>query len=113
MAELIKLNGAVNPTVEYLAQGRWPLVAVPACVGSQIKGPCSRIDLLKQHAGIDIQAMYPAGVAPKADGWTTDTILKAAEACHKAGVPFGIGLGQTEDWSTPPAHSSSPSAPSW
>ena len=24
-------------------------------------------------------------------------MLKAAEACHKAGVPFGIGLGGTED----------------
>ena len=32
-------------------------------VGSQIKGPCSRIDLMKQHAGIDVQAMYPAGSA--------------------------------------------------
>ena len=45
MAELIKLNGKVNPTVDYLARagGRW--LAVPATVGSQIKGPCSRIDL--------------------------------------------------------------------
>ena len=97
MAELIKQNGAVNGTVEYLgkANGHW--LAVPATIGSQIKGPCSRIDLLKQHAGIDIRAMYPAGSAPQADGWTTDTYLKAAEACHKAGVPFGIGLGQTSD----------------
>ena len=71
--------------------------AVPACVGSQIKGPCSRIDLLKKHAGIDVQAMYPAGSAPKADAWTLDAMLKAAEACHKAGNPFGIGLGVTED----------------
>ena len=85
MAELIKQNGAVNPTVEYLAKpaGRW--IAVPAAVGSQIKGPCSRIDLMKKFAGIDVQAMYPAGAPPK------------AEACHKAGFPFGIGLGQTED----------------
>ena len=44
----------------------------PPDVGSQIKGPCSRIDLLKQHAGIDVLAMYPAGSAPKADAgrWT-------------------------------------------
>ena len=35
--------------------------AFPACIGSQIKGPCSRIDLMKKHAGIDVQAMYPAG----------------------------------------------------
>jgi ABC-type glycerol-3-phosphate transport system substrate-binding protein len=97
MAELIKQNGKVNPTVEYLAHssGRW--VAVPACVGSQIKGPCSRIDLLKQHAGIDVLAMYPAGSVPKADGWTLDAMLKAAEACHKGGNPLGIGLGTPED----------------
>jgi ABC-type glycerol-3-phosphate transport system substrate-binding protein len=97
MGPLIKQNGAVNATVEYLGkvEGKW--VAVPATVGSQIKGPCSRIDLLKQHAGIDIQAMYPAGAAPKADGWTLDAYLKAAEACHKAGCPFGIGVGGTPD----------------
>jgi Bacterial extracellular solute-binding protein len=97
MAEIIKTNGKVDPTVEYLAHasGRW--LAVPACVGSQIKGPCSRIDLMKKHAGIDVVAMYPAGSPPKADAWTLDAMLKAAEACHKGGNPFGIGLGQTED----------------
>jgi ABC-type glycerol-3-phosphate transport system substrate-binding protein len=97
MTELIKQNGNVNGTVDYLAKvkGRW--MAVPATPGSQIKGPCSRIDLMKQHAGIDVQAMYPAGQAPKAENWNMETFLKAAEACHKAGVPFGIGLGQTTD----------------
>src|SRR5229473_1892840 len=97
MTELIKQNGAVNPTVEYLAKstGRW--VAVPAAVGSQIKGPCSRIDLMKKYAGIDVQAMYPAGSPPNAEAWTTDAFLKAAEACHKGGFPFGIGLGETSD----------------
>src|SRR5215216_3885367 len=97
MTELIKQNGAVNQTVEYLGRsdGKW--IAVPATIGSQIKGPCSRIDLMKQHAGIDVQAMYPAGSPPKADNWTLDAFLKAAEACHKAGHPFGIGLGTTAD----------------
>ncbi len=97
MEPLIKENGAVNGTVEYLGKlnGKW--LAVPATAGSQIKGPCSRIDLLKKHAGIDIQAMYPAGQAPKADAWNLDTFLKAAEACQKGGNPFGIGLGQTSD----------------
>ena len=94
---LIKENGAVNATVEYLGKvdGKW--LAVPATVGSQMKGPCSRIDLLKQLAGIDIQAMYPAGAPPKADDWTLDTFLKAAEACQKGGHAFGIGLGTTSD----------------
>jgi len=97
MEPLIKQNGAVNATVEYLGKldGKW--LAVPATVGSQIKGPCSRIDYLKQYAGIDIQAMYPAGSPPKADDWTFDAFLKAAEACHKGGHPFGIGLGTTSD----------------
>jgi ABC-type glycerol-3-phosphate transport system substrate-binding protein len=52
---------------------------------------------MKQYAGIDVVAMYPAGSPPKAEAWTLDAMLKAAEACHKAGYPFGIGLGVTED----------------
>jgi len=94
---LIKQNGAVNATVEYLGKigGKW--LAVPATIGSQMKGPCSRIDLMKSLAGIDIQAMYPAGAPPKADAWTLDTFLKAAEACNKGGHAFGIGLGTTSD----------------
>ena len=97
MTDLIKTHGAVNNTVEYLGKigGKW--LAVPATAGSQIKGPCSRIDLMKKHANIDVQAMYPAGQAPKADDWNLDTFLKAAEACHKGGNPFGIGLGTTSD----------------
>ncbi|MBS0244511.1 MAG: extracellular solute-binding protein [Proteobacteria bacterium] len=97
MADLIKANGAVNATVEYLGKikGKW--VGIPATVGSQMKGPASRMDLLKQHAGIDVQAMYPAGAPPKADAWTYDAFIKAAEACQKANFAFGIGLGTTSD----------------
>ena len=97
MEPLIQSNGAVNATVEYLGKvgGKW--LAVPATIGSQIKGPCSRIDLMKELAGIDVQAMYPAGAPPKADAWTFDAFLKAAEACHKGGHPFGIGVGTTGD----------------
>ena len=70
---------------------------LPAC-GSQIKGPCSRIDLMKKYANIDVQEMYPAGSPPKAENWTMDTFLKAAEACQKGGYPFGIGLGETSEF---------------
>ena len=67
MEPLIKQNGAVNATVSYLGQadGKW--LGVPSTIGSQIKGPCTRIDLFKKYANIDIQAMYPVGGAPKAD----------------------------------------------
>jgi ABC-type glycerol-3-phosphate transport system substrate-binding protein len=97
MEPIIKQNGDVNDTVRFLdqADGNW--LAVPACSGSQIKGPCSRIDLMKKYADIDVQQMYPAGSPPKAENWTLDTFLKAAEACQKGGYPFGIGLGETTD----------------
>src|SRR5467141_3114060 len=97
MEPLIKQNGQVNGTVQYLGKAGDKWLGVPACIGSQIKGPCSRIDLMKKYAGIDVQEMYPAGAPPKADNWTMDTFLKAAEACHKGGFPFGIGLGETTD----------------
>ena len=94
---IIKQNGAVNDTVKYLGQANGKWLGVPACVGSQIKGPCTRIDLMKEYANIDVQQMYPAGSPPKADNWTMETFLKAAEDCHKGGFPFGIGVGQTAD----------------
>src|ERR1700749_3984706 len=97
MEPLIKQNGAVKDTVTSLGKPNKNGCAGPATIGSQIKGPCSRIDLMKQHAGIDVQALYPAGQAPKADSWNFDTYLKAAEACAKAGHHFGVGLGQTTD----------------
>lgn len=97
MGELIKQNGKVNDTVEYLGKINGTWIAVPSTPGSQIKGPCSRIDLMKKYAGIDVQAMYPAGSEPKDADWTLDNFLKAAEACHKGGFPFGIGLGTTTD----------------
>src|SRR5947209_7220524 len=52
---------------------------------------------MKRLSGIDVQSLYPAGSPPKAEAWTLDAMLKAAEACHKGGHPFGIGLGVTGD----------------
>ncbi|HEY6979760.1 ABC transporter substrate-binding protein [Reyranella sp.] len=97
MDKLIADNGKVNATVEYLGKvgGKW--LAIPATVGTQFKGPCSRIDYMKQFAGIDVQKIYPAGAEPQDKDWTLDAFMKAAEACHKAGHPFGIGLGTTSD----------------
>jgi ABC-type glycerol-3-phosphate transport system substrate-binding protein len=97
MAPLIKANGAASAITTYLGKigGKW--MGVPGTPGAQFKGPCSRIDLLKQHAGIDIQQIYPLGSPPKAEAWTLDVFLKAATDCHKAGVPFAIGLGTTAD----------------
>ena len=97
--EVLARNGPVDPAVEYLAQrdGKW--LVVPGIRGTLLLTSCSRFDLLKEHAGIDIQAMYPAGAEPtkEAEKWTWDSFLTAAEKCHKAGVPFGLPLGATTD----------------
>jgi ABC-type glycerol-3-phosphate transport system substrate-binding protein len=97
MEPIIKQNGAVNGTVSYLGQSNGKWLGFPASVGSKVQGPCSRIDLMKKYANLDVQAMYPAGSPPKADNWTLDIFLNAAEACYKGGCPFGIGLGETSD----------------
>ena len=100
MEPLIAQNGSVVPVVEYLGKhdGHW--YGVPATPGSQMKGPCARIDLFKKHAGLDLTRMYPAGkVGDKKllDNWTWETFLQVAEKCNKAGHPFGLGLAATAD----------------
>lgn len=100
MGPLLAAHGAVVPVVEYLGKqgGHW--IAVPATAGSQMKGPCARIDLFRKHAGLDLTKMYPASGVPDkglADKWTWDTLLMAAEKLYKAGVPIGIGMGPTSD----------------
>ena len=98
MNQLIGQFGPVSASATYLGKikGHWK--AIPSSSGSQNKPPCGRISLLKSMAGIDVQALYPASDdTGKQDEWTLDTFLAAAEACHKGGKPFGIGLGQTAD----------------
>jgi ABC-type glycerol-3-phosphate transport system substrate-binding protein len=97
MEPIIKQNGKVADIVQYLGQANGKWLGVPASVGSYIQAPCSRTDLMKKYANIDVHEMYPAGSPPKADNWTLDTFLNAAEACYKGGFPFGIGLGETTD----------------
>lgn len=98
MKQLMGQYGAVSTSASYLGQVKGKWMAVPSSTGSQNKPPCARISLMKDLAGIDVKAMYPASAqGGKPDDWTLDTFLKAAEACHKAGKAFGIGLGQTTD----------------
>ena len=78
-------NISARPTASWLA--------VPATIGSQIKGPCSRIDLMKQHAGIDVQAMYPAGVAAEGGQLDARHLPQGGGSLPQGRLPFGIGLG--------------------
>jgi len=109
MREVLARNGPVEPVVDYLAKpsGQW--VVVPGIRGTLLLSTCSRFDLMKEHAGIDLLGMYPAGAQPTqaADAWTWDSVLTAAEKCHKAGCAFGLPLGVTTDsvdWTGPLFH---------
>jgi hypothetical protein len=100
IAALGKKYGAPNTTVEFLGKhdGHWR--AIPTTVGSQVKPCCSRLDLYKQHANIDLQKIFPASdKRDKAltDTWTWETYLSSAEKLFKAGYPVGNPLGQTSD----------------
>lgn len=96
---LIAQYGPTNPVNEYLAKigGHW--MAVPSNSGSQNQPPCGRISMLKDYAGFDVLAAYPVNdeYTAGADAWTWDALLKAAEACQKAGKPFALGLSNAGD----------------
>lgn len=96
---LQKQYGPYAPAYSYLGKVKNHWVAVPSSTGSLNLTLCGRISVLKQHAGIDIREMYPAKPSDKEIGqaWDYDAFLKAAEACQKAGMPFAMGIGSTND----------------
>ncbi len=100
ITRLTKDHGQIANISEYLAKfdGAWK--GVPTIVGSQVKVCCSRLDLYKQHAGIDLQKIFPDNDKRDqalVDGWNWDTYLTSAQKLFKAGFPVGNPLGQTSD----------------
>ncbi len=92
--------GQADRVSYYLGRQKDQWFGIPSSWGTQNKGPAARISVMKNLAGIDLPAMYPAVDGPEtaaAKGWTFDAMLKAAEACSKGGMPFAIGLGTTAD----------------
>jgi hypothetical protein len=93
--------GSTSPMVEYLATADGIWCGVPATAGSQIKPCCSRLDLYKQHAAIDLQDIFPTDEArfdkAKIDSWDWDLYLRSAEKLYRAGFPVGLPMGQTAD----------------
>ena len=101
VAHLIKQYGPISPVAEYLAKIKGVWRGIPTTVGSQVKPCCSRLDLYKQHAGLDLKDMFPADKSKydkaKTDKWTWELYLKSARKLHKAGFPVGLPMGQTSD----------------
>ena len=96
MHRLIAKYGKLGHAYEYLAVvgKRW--MAVPVQWGSAPLPPCTRISMLKQDRGVDVQSWFPAHeVTPDASNdWTYDKQLLMAEQMAKAGYPIGFGCGQ-------------------
>jgi ABC-type glycerol-3-phosphate transport system substrate-binding protein len=98
---LIKQYGPISPVAEYLAKIKGTWRGIPTAVGSQVKPCCSRFDLYKEHAGIDVRDMFPADEAKydkaKTEQWTWDLYLTSAQKLFKAGFPVGLPMGQSSD----------------
>lgn len=97
--DMIAKYGKYSAVSEYLGKSNGHWAALPSSTGTLNLTCCGRISLLKKYAGVDLLKMYPAHPADPslAEDWNYDTFLTAAEACHKAGYAFGLGLGQTDD----------------
>jgi len=101
--EQSKRYGPFTKNAKYLSffDGHW--MAFPTSVQDQSFPVVARMDLWKQHAGIDLPAMFPAKSRDKAaqdkidKEWTYDAFLEAARKLHKAGFPWGNQIGQTGD----------------
>ena len=99
--ELIKLYGPISPVAEYLGKLKGTWRGVPATRGSQVKPCCSRFDLYKEHAGIDLCDLFPADEMKwdkaRIDTWNWDAYLTSAEKLFNAGYSVGLPMGQTSD----------------
>jgi ABC-type glycerol-3-phosphate transport system substrate-binding protein len=99
MKDFTAKYGKIGRAYEYLGVSNGSWKAIPVAWGSAPLTPCARISMLQKYAGIDVRKWFPnAPATPQTSAdWTYDTQLKAAEACAKAGYPFGFGCGPTTD----------------
>lgn len=112
---LIGKYGNLTADGEYIFKRDGTWVALPCSAGANHSYPVvARKDLFKEHAGIDVEAMFPAGPRTSASralakNWTWDTFLTAVQKLHKAGFPFGNqlsnGPSDSQDWTGSLFHS--------
>ena len=100
VAEITKKFGNFTDIAAYLAKldGTWR--GLPVTSGSQSYPMVSRLDLFKQHVGLDLTEIFPAGPnrdKAKVEDWNYDNFLTYAQKLHAAGKPFGNPIGATSD----------------
>lgn len=92
--------GPYSANAEYLGKldGSWR--GVPMSLQNQSFPMVTRMDLWKQHAGVDVQDIFPNSPnrdAAKVKAWNYDAFLEGCKKVHAAGFPFGNPIGQTAD----------------
>ena len=99
VGRLERKYGSVNETAVHTGKvdGRW--AAVPTCILSQVYPCVGRLDIFRQHVGMDLREIFPAKpeMGPGYDQWTWEAFLRGAERCAKAGVPFGLPISACGD----------------
>jgi len=96
-----KKYGKFGDVGTYLSfqDGVW--VTIPTVIMSHSYPMVSRIDLFREHAGINLLDLFPTDVAKrdksKVDAWTYDAFLDAAKKLHNAGYPFGNPINKVSD----------------
>src|SRR5712692_4574364 len=110
---LIAKAGPISPVAEYLVKsdGKW--FGIPTTIGSQVKPCCSRIDLYKQHCGIDLTAIFPPN--PNRDPKLSiagigTSISRAPSSCSRPASPSASPWARPATPSIRPAPCSAPSA---
>ncbi len=105
---VIKKYGPYNENAVYLNRqdGQW--ITLPSPIGSHTYPLETRMDLWKQHAGVDVQEMFPADVKKrdrkKVDAWDWKAFLDGARKVHGAGFPIGCSIAantDSNDWLGP------------
>jgi hypothetical protein len=98
--DIINKHGPLLDSAKFYAHldGQWR--GSPAPTGSFFDSMVSRFDLFKEHAGIDLQTLFPGNEnrdSSAVNNWNWDAFLLAAEKLYKVGKPFGATIGATAD----------------
>lgn len=100
VAEIERVHGPYIPNAAYLAKFDDTWRAIPAPTGSHTYPMVSRVDLFKEHAGVDLPALFPVSGerdAEKYAAWNYDNFLEYVTKLNAAGHPFGNPIGPTSD----------------
>lgn len=96
-----KLYGPLLPIAEYLTRIDGHYLSVQAPTGGQSFPSVSRIDLFKEHCGLDVVKMYPTDARNRdkkaLEAWNWSKFLGYAEKLQKAGFPAGQPIGMSSD----------------